>query len=338
VGSLESSKTSKRFLNVISKYNSLLVSHGGFFSHLNSATKRDALCVFAEPGANLGSMTLQMLILSTGTSLKSSATNYIAPRILVFVGQGTSLEVIEEYASLGSSQQFSNSVMECYLSEKSKLLHRYVQLESPQSVNYHIKSTQVDQKEGSHYKCLEIRIGSAISRHDLLVSQAGLNTDTDIKHFILAGENQSHDIRSKIQLDYPMAAVNHFHKSIVAQSTGRSLFDATIKVGREAEKTVANQLSRNLLLASRASLISRPKLQIIAEDVKCTHGCAVSDLDDHSMFYFASRGIGKQAARQALVYSFGLERITEIGHENLRMRVEHAVLNQLYKTRLSKDN
>merc|ERR1711977_256110 len=138
-------------------------------------------------------------------------------------------------------------------------------------------------------------------------------------------------IHSRIHLDHPMALISQLHKSIIAQSTGRSIFDGNIKVGRGADKTIANQLSRNLLLAPKANLNSRPKLQIIADDVKCSHGCTVSDLDHHEIFYFASRGIGKQTAKQALVYSFGLEVIRKICYKDLRLRIEDAILSQLKK-------
>jgi Fe-S cluster assembly protein SufD len=331
VDNLELLKTSKSFFNKLLKLIKTFMTHGGFFSNLNSVTFKNALCIFAEPDSILDGVSLQILVINSGSEVISPFINYSNPRFIVLVGQEASLEVIEEHVTLevGKTRQFTNSVMDCYLAKKSRLQHCYVQLESPLRGIYHVKSTHVDQSERSHYECLEIRLGASISRHNLLVNQSGPRTETHVKHFLLAGDDQTQEINSKFQLDHPFAVVNQLHKSIIAQPTGRIMFDGNIVVGRGAEKTVASQLSKNLLLAKKANLNCKPKLQIIAEDVKCAHGCTVSDLDNHEVFYFASRGIGKQAARQALVYSFGVEMVRQVGFEPLRLRIEDMILTQL---------
>ena len=98
-----------------------------------------------------------------------------------------------------------------------------------------------------------------------------------------------------------------------------------LQVNKEAQLTDAGQLSRNLLLAPKATVNVRPNLQIIADDVKCTHGCAVSDLSAEEMFYFLSRGIDAGTARRALVFSFGAEVLQMLGHKELVQRMQDAV-------------
>ncbi len=103
----------------------------------------------------------------------------------------------------------------------------------------------------------------------------------------------------------------------------------SIQVNRYAQKTDAGQLSRNLLLVPRATVNVKPNLQIIADDVKCTHGCAISDLSAEELFYFRARGISADAARQALVYSFGAEVVQQLGYEALTQRIQRDVVAAL---------
>lgn len=104
---------------------------------------------------------------------------------------------------------------------------------------------------------------------------------------------------------------------------------AVAQVNRYAQKTDAGQLSRNLLLVPKATVNVKPNLQIIADDVKCTHGCAISDLSQEELFYFRARGIDAEAARQALVYSFGAEVVQELKHDALEARIQKDVVGIL---------
>lgn len=106
----------------------------------------------------------------------------------------------------------------------------------------------------------------------------------------------------------------------------------TVQVNRLAQKTDAGQLSRNLLLVPKATVNVKPNLQIIADDVKCTHGCAVSDLSDEELFYFRARGVSYEQARQALVYSFGAEVVQQLKHEKLVARIQQDIRDSLKKT------
>lgn len=113
------------------------------------------------------------------------------------------------------------------------------------------------------------------------------------------------------------------HLIIVMQLT-------VVQVNRLAQKTDAAQLSRNLLLVPKATVNVKPNLQIIADDVKCTHGCAVSDLSEEELFYFRARGVSYDQARQALVYSFGAEVVQELQYDKLVSRIQQDVVTSLH--------
>lgn len=164
------------------------------------------------------------------------------------------------------------------------------------------------------------------------IKQGGGETSTTMRHFLLCGPGQLHDLHTRLVLDYPEGSANQLHKCIVSDSTGHGVFDGNVQVNKAAQRTDAGQLSRNLLLVPKATVNVQPNLQIIADDVKCTHGCAVSDLSEEELFYFRARGIDAETARQALVYSFGAEVVQLLEHKDLvkrtRQQIETRLLSQ----------
>jgi Fe-S cluster assembly protein SufD len=279
-----------------------------------------------DPNTTLIHQSLHLIIISSNLNEDSKSTNYSAPKIYIWIGEEARLKVTEEYVSLGSGPKIINSVMECLVSKGAEVIHQYIQTEVSNHTCSHFKSTIVNQMEKSQYSCTEIRIGGGTNRHDLILNQLGPNTLTNMKHFILASENQTQDLHSKITLDFPKGSLNQLHKCIVAHSSGQGVFDGNVKVNQMASKTNAQQISRNLLLNQRSSVYVKPNLQIIAEDVRCTHGCTVSELNESLTLYLASRGINKKLAQQVLIRSFGLEIINYLGNTDLRNRIEDDLL------------
>ena len=189
-------------------------------------------------------------------------------------------------SSSSASNRLNVPVAEFFLAAGSTLNHSYVELEARGT--WHAKETFVDQEENSTYRLTEARTGgaAAISRADFDVKQLGPTTSTSMRSFILAGEDQLVDLHTRLSLDHPGGEAEQLHKAIAASATSRAVFDGGVRVGRQAQGTNAQQLSRNLLLSRRATVNVKPNLQIVADDVKCTHGCAVSDLEEDQMFYF----------------------------------------------------
>jgi len=326
VDSFASLKSSSIGTDCLSNYDTVVSSSGGFFAFLNSATTKDPFCIIMDPNTTLINQSLHLIIISSNLNEDSKTTNYSAPKIYIWMGEEARLKVTEEYVSLGSGLKIVNSVMECLVSKGAEIIHQYIQTEVSNHTCSHFKSTIVNQMEKSQYSCTEIRIGGGTNRHDLILNQLGPNTLTNMKHFILASENQTQDLHSKVTLDFPKGSLNQLHKCIVAHSSGQGVFDGNVKVNQMASKTNAQQISRNLLLNQRSSVYVKPNLQIIAEDVRCTHGCTVSELDESLTLYLASRGIKKKLAQQVLIRSFGLEIINYLGNTDLRNRIEDDLL------------
>ncbi|XP_039060373.1 protein ABCI7, chloroplastic-like [Hibiscus syriacus] len=170
----------------------------------------------------------------------------------------------------------------------------------------------------SAYELVEISTGGKLSRHNVHVQQLGPDTVTELTTFHLCVGDQTQDLHSKIVLDHPRGYCQQLRKCIVAHSSGQAVFDGKVMVNRYARQTDAGQLTRSLLLEPRAAVNVKPNLQIIADDVKCSHGDAISDLEDSQLFDL-------ETARKALVISFGAEVVDRLPHSFLQKQVKDNV-------------
>jgi len=300
---------------------------GLLFASLNAAAARDVAVVAVGEGGTIEGPVHVVYVSSGGAAGGGGPVPAAAPRLLVSLAHGAAAAVVEEFVAAPvsaspSSPSFTSAVAEVDLGDGAALDHGYVEAEGRGA--WHAKATLVRQAASSRYALVEARLGGALSRAEVDVAQAGPGTATSLRSFLLSGADQAHDLHSRLELDHPDGTADQLHKCIAATPTSRSVFDGSVRVGRAAQRTDAAQLSRNLLLAKRALVHARPNLQIIADDVKCTHGCAVSDLDAEALFYFRSRGVDAAAARAVLVASFGAEVVAGLPSKELRGRVEAA--------------
>jgi len=308
------------------------LEHGSLFAQLNSACAADVLCIVVEAGVQCA-CPLHVLALSSAAPAPGDAVSS-HPRLLLIAQAGSSVEVVEEFAGSeaavgggGGGTYFTNAVMEAVLAEGANVKHSLVQSQSTEAA--HMKATFVTQAERSSYSLTEASTGGTLARHDIKIVQLGEATQTSMSTFLLAGKNQLLDTHSSLVLDHPNSTSNQLHKCISADATARTVFDGNVQVNKMAQKTDAKQMSRNLLLCPKATVNVKPNLQIIADDVKCTHGCTVSDLEQEELFYFLARGIDQEMARNMLVFSFGQEVVQGLEYKDLRKRVEERVKSTL---------
>uniref|UniRef100_A0A7S1IWR1 Fe-S cluster assembly protein SufD n=1 Tax=Eutreptiella gymnastica TaxID=73025 RepID=A0A7S1IWR1_9EUGL len=291
------------------------------FPVLNTALCKEALCVHVPVGVEV-TTALHVVYLSHGAA-SDEELSVAAPRLLVVLEEGAKLSIIEEFAGASTTGHYlSIPTAEFQVAARACLEHGVVQDNA--SGSQHLKQTFVTQAEASVYEEVEVNLGAQQARHDLRVVQLGPATHTSLQCFCLTGEDQTHDLHSKILLEHPDGTTNQLHKLIAASPSSRGIFDGNVRVGKEAQKTDAAQMTRSLLMKRGASANVKPNLQIIADDVKCSHGCTVCDLDDEELFYLRSRGLTEAQAREALVFSFGFEVIGKLGKgrwEDLTQRV-----------------
>jgi len=304
-------------------------ARGNVFSGLNAACASDVVIVRVPAGVKLVE---PIHIVHASSGGKDGAVAVSAPRVTVVLERGAEASIVEDFLGEAEAEYWQNGVCEITIGQEASLTHAMIQNHGRAAT--HTRTTLVTQEEGSKYEVDEVSVGGKMARHDLNVKQLGPRTETVLACFNLAGANQTLDLHSTLQLDHEEGKSDQIHKCIVSAASGRGVFDGNVQVNRLAQRTDAQQLSRNLLLVPKATVNVKPNLQIIADDVKCTHGCTVSDLEEEELFYIRSRGLSTELARSLLVSGFGVEVISRLPGKDLRDRVNSIVRASLERDRV----
>ena len=296
------------------------------FASLNTAGMDDGLVLLLEPGVAL-TRPIELLHLSVGMDEPRVAQ----PRHLVCLDEGASAELIERYVSLGASLYCTNSLLELTLSKGAALKHRRIQLESPNA--FHITGLYLSQGEDSRYDGVNIGLGGAWARTDLISRFTGEGAECDLLGLYLAGDKQLIDYHMDVQHSVPRCTSRENFKGIV-HGRGKAVFDGLVYVARDAQKTDAAMSNRNLLLSEGAEVDTKPQLEIYADDVKCSHGTTVGQIEPEMLFYLRSRGISAALARRMLCLGFAGEIIDALGNEALEQYVAEHVGQRLERAPL----
>jgi Fe-S cluster assembly protein SufD len=245
----------------------------------------------------------------------ASQPTLIQPRGLVIAEANSSLTLVEDHVSLGDAPYFSNSVTELYLADNAQVTHSRIQRDA--STAFQIGKTAVSQARSSRYTCNAISLGGQLSRHHLEIYQTGEQTETVLNGLTVLRDQQLGDTHSTIALTHPYGTTRQLHKCIV-DDRAHAVFNGKVFVPKAAQLTDAGQLNRNLLLSPKARVDTKPQLEIVADNVKCTHGATVGQLETDEIFYLQSRGIDAVSARRLLVYAFAYEVIDQLPHPSLK--------------------
>ncbi|KAJ7979775.1 Protein ABCI7 chloroplastic [Quillaja saponaria] len=307
-------------------------NEGDLFWSINGMGAPDLTVVYVPAGCHVENPIHLSYFSAEGGNEGSNILPISNPRVILLVEKGAQVDLIEDFSGGdGNKCYWTNSALEVVIGEGGKVKHSYIQSESLSSA--HIKWTMVRQDSSSTYELIEVSTGGKLGRHNLHIQQLGPETETDLSTLHLSVGNQTQDLHSRLVLDHPRGSSRQLHKCIVAHSLGQAVFDGNIKVNRFAQQTNAGQLTRSLLLEPRATVNVKPNLQIIADDVKCSHGAAVSDLEASQLIYFQTRGIDTKMARRLLTFSFGGEVIDKLPYPSIREKVR-ARIKQLLDSAL----
>jgi Fe-S cluster assembly protein SufD len=280
------------------------------FSALNTTGFQDAAVVWVDRNVAV-STPIQVVALSV-TQAGPTVTH---PRCLVVAEAGSAVTVVEDFWSQIPGDHFNNSVTEIWADDNAEVTH--VRLQREGAGTFHIGKTAVTQGRDSRYRCTPISLGARISRHNLVVTQTGPQTETTLNGLSAIADTQLADTHSVISLHHPHGNADQRHKCIV-DGRAHAVFNGRVWVPRAAQQTNASQLNRNLLLSDKARVDTKPELDIVADNVKCAHGATVSQLDANEVFYLQSRGISADQAQRLLIYGFAMEMIETIPLASLR--------------------
>jgi len=245
------------------------------------------------------------------------------PRCLIIAEANSQVTIVEEHLSQAEGVYFTNSVTEICVAENAEVNHTRIQQDSASA--FHIGKTAVSQARDSRYTCNAISLGAKLSRHNLEIYQTGEQTQTTLNDLTMIAGEQLSDTHSAIALTKPYGTTRQLHKCIV-DDRAHVVFNGKVTVPQAAQLTDAGQLNRNLLLSSKARIDTKPQLEIVADNVKCTHGATVGQLDADEVFYLQSRGIDAASARNLLVHAFAQEIFDQVPIESLRQRLSDGVV------------
>ena len=291
------------------------------FTALNTASFTDAAVVRLSSNQAVETPIHVLFI-----SVPSAAPAIAQPRCLVVAAAGSALTLIEEYVAMGEGTYFTNAVTEIWVEENAQVNHSRIQREG--STAFHIGKTAISQARDSRYTCNAINLGAKLSRHNLQVFLTGEQTETTLNGLTLAADEQLSDTHSAIAFTQPYGTSRQLHKCIV-DDRARAVFNGKVFVPKAAQLTNAGQLNRNLLLSAKARVDTKPQLEIVADNVKCSHGATVSQLDEEEVFYLQSRGLDRKSACDLLVEAFAIEMVEQLPLPSLRSKLSQLILAQV---------
>jgi Fe-S cluster assembly protein SufD len=248
------------------------------------------------------------------------------PRSVVLAGAGSRVAIVETHAGIPGEVYLTNAVTQVVLEEGAHVEHYKVQNESEAA--FHLALLDVRQGRASRFSSHSVALGSSIARHEVRVSLEAEGAEVSLNGLYMPRGDQHHDNPILIEHAAPRCTSRQLYKGVMDER-GHGVFNGRIIVHPGAFGTDAAQTNKNLLLSDHAEVDTRPRLEILADDVKCTHGAAVGRLDEDAVFYLRSRGVPHQAARGLLTYAFANEMVELLHLEPLRSRVEKLVAHRL---------
>jgi len=288
------------------------------FAALNTVHLRDGAVVLVPQNAACDKP-VHVLYLAT----QPNTATY--PRCLVIAESGCECTVIEEYVAVSEDAYFTNAVTEIAVGENAKLRHIKLQRENGRA--FHIATCAVSVARDASYISQAVSLGARLSRYELNVALNGEGAHAGMDGLALISGRQHADTHTLIDHAQPNGRSAQLHKTIV-DGAAHAVFNGKIFVRPGAQLTDSSQQSRNLLLSDKATVDTKPQLEIFADDVKCAHGATVGQLDAEQLFYLRSRGLPDRAARNLLTYAFGASVIERIPVRSVVARLERAVMAQ----------
>jgi Fe-S cluster assembly protein SufD len=288
---------------------------GSAFADLNTSFVEDGAVVFIAEGA-AAAEPIELAFLSANPGPTPSVSY---PRVLVVAGPRSEARIVERYAGPEGQVYFTNSVTEIEVGAGAAIDHYTFQRQS--GAAFHIHSVTARTERDARFADGTLSLGALLSRTDIEVRLEGEGGETTLDGLFVADGRRHTDTHTLIDHARPHCSSRELYKGIV-DGAGRGVFDGTIIVRRDAQKTDAAQTNKNLLLSREALVHSTPRLEILADDVKCKHGSTTGQLDDAALFYLRSRGIAEADARTLLVYAFASDVVGRLRVEPLRRAVE----------------
>ncbi|MBI2186084.1 MAG: Fe-S cluster assembly protein SufD [Acidobacteria bacterium] len=296
------------------------------FVALNTALFADGAYVHV-PAHTVLEHPVHLLFVSTGGGAAHGSPLLMShPRVLAVLGDNSQASIVETYAGPDGMRYFTNPVTEIVLGQNAVVVHYKLQRESSEA--YHVGTMSVRASRSANCASHSVSAGGALVRNDVVAVLAGEGGECALNGLYLADRQRLVDNHTTIDHATAHCGSREIYKGILADRA-RGVFNGKIIVRPDAQKTDAKQTNRALLLSEDAQVNSKPELEIFANDVKCTHGAAVGQLDEDAVFYLRSRGLGLAEARHMLIHAFLGDVLQRMPLAPVREGIERVVARQL---------
>ena len=311
----------RKHRDVLDAYLGKAASDEEHFVSLNTAFAREG--AFIRIAKNMAvEKPIEIMHFTTG----AYAEVMTQPRNLVVLDAGAACQIIERHQSLADNTALTNSVTEIFVDENARLDYYKVQNDRPnaQLIDY----TAVRQSKDSFAHVSTFTVGGKFVRNNLHFHLDGTNAEASLDGITILANNQVADHHTLVDHRVPHCQSRELYKGIFDHQS-KGIFNGKVMVHKDAQKTNAFQQNDNLLLSDKASLDTKPQLEIFADDVKCSHGCTIGQLDDQALFYLRARGIPEREAKAMLMYAFSHEALERVPIPELRQRVNQLLADKL---------
>ena len=292
------------------------------FAALNTALAVDGAFVYIPDGIVVEEP-VQIVFTATGTA---STPTLVSARALIVAGDRSQSRVVENYVGAAGQVYFTNGVTEVVAGEHAVVDHYKVQHESETA--YHIASMHLHAARSSNFTSHSFSLGGKIVRNDAIAVLDGEGAECTLNGLYLADGDRLVDNHTTIDHAKAHCPSHEVYKGILG-GKARAVFNGKIIVRPDAQKTDAKQTNRALLLSDNASINTKPQLEIFADDVKCTHGAAIGQIDEDALFYLRARGLTFFEARDMLIHAFAGEILDRVQVEPLKRALEEDLYTQL---------
>jgi len=290
-------------------------------SSLNTAFSSEGAYIHI-PKNKLVQKPIQILHFSTG----NETALMLQPRNLIVVDENSHVQIIERHQSLTDNPVLTNSVTEIYTNKRA--IVDYYKIQNDNENASLIDNTFIKQKQESIASVHTFSFGGNLTRNNLNFFQNGERVDSTLKGVTIIGNKQHVDHSTLVHHMEPNCESHQDYKGIFGDNA-TGVFNGKVIVNKEAQKTNAYQANNNIIISDKASVNTKPQLEIFADDVKCSHGCTIGQLDESAMFYMRTRGVPEKEARALLMYAFSNNVLSSVRIPEIKQRITKIIASKL---------
>jgi Fe-S cluster assembly protein SufD len=318
---LSSALKRPKYKMIIDRYFGEIASKKESLTSLNTAFSKEGTFINI-PKSTVLPKPIQIINFSTGAETEIM----LQPRNLVVVGENSHVEIYERHQSLNDNVVLTNAVTEIFANKRA--IVDFYKVQNDKKSASLIDNTYIQQKESSVVSVSTFSFGGKLTRNNLEFYHEGEHITSNLNGITIIEDKQHVDNHTLVNHKFENCESHELYKGIFDDaSTG--VFNGKVIVNKEAQKTNAYQQNDNILVGDKASINAKPQLEIFADDVKCSHGCTVGQMDENALFYMQSRGIPKKEAKALLLFAFGNDVVEKIKIPALKTRIIKLIAKKL---------